>query len=98
MVSVVEPLPFDFAQGAQFCSEIFFTTFINFNIIDMPGKTNKSFAKRFRITKNGKVMHRTPHQSHFRAKRSGKVIKRLRGEKAMSKNDVKNITNHMPFN
>lgn len=64
----------------------------------MISKTNKSFAKRFRVTKRGKVMHTTPHQSHFRAKRNGKVIMGLRLKKSMAKADVKNITTRMPFN
>ena len=35
-------------------------------------KTNKSVAKRFKITKTGKVMYRKPGLDHFRAKKSGK--------------------------
>lgn len=60
-------------------------------------KTNKSFTKRFRVTKNGKVMHKTPHQNHFRAKKSGNSIRGVRGTKAMAKPDVKNIREQMPF-
>jgi len=33
-------------------------------------KTNKSFAKRLKITKRGKVLKRKPGQNHFRAKKS----------------------------
>lgn len=33
-------------------------------------KTNKSFAKRLKITKNGKVLRRVPGQNHFNAKAS----------------------------
>ena len=47
-------------------------------------KTNKSFAKRFRVTKNGKVIARKPGQNHFNAKTSG--TKRLaRGKKQVIK-------------
>ncbi|OGG54148.1 hypothetical protein A3C20_01305 [Candidatus Kaiserbacteria bacterium RIFCSPHIGHO2_02_FULL_55_25] len=35
-------------------------------------KTNKSFAKRLRVTKKGKVIARAPGHNHFNAKRSGK--------------------------
>lgn len=35
-------------------------------------KTNKSFSKRLRLTKNGKVLGRKPGQDHFNAKRSRK--------------------------
>ena len=31
-------------------------------------KTNKSFLKRFKITKNGKILARKPGQNHFNAK------------------------------
>jgi len=35
-------------------------------------KTNKSFAKRLRVTKKGKVLARVAGHNHFNAKRSGK--------------------------
>lgn len=31
-------------------------------------KTNKSFTKRLRVTKNGKIVARVPGQDHFNAK------------------------------
>jgi len=31
-------------------------------------KTNKSFAKRLKVTKNGKIISRKPGQNHFNAK------------------------------
>jgi ribosomal protein L35 len=34
-------------------------------------KTNKSFSKRLRLTKHGKIISRAPGQNHFNAKRSG---------------------------
>lgn len=33
-------------------------------------KTNKSFTKRLKITKNGKLVARKPGQNHFNAKES----------------------------
>ncbi|MBC8465175.1 MAG: 50S ribosomal protein L35 [Parcubacteria group bacterium] len=33
-------------------------------------KTNKSFKKRVKVTKNGKVIARTPGHNHFNAKES----------------------------
>ncbi|MCH7883357.1 50S ribosomal protein L35 [Patescibacteria group bacterium] len=33
-------------------------------------KTNKSFAKRLKITKSGKILTRKPGQNHFLAKKS----------------------------
>lgn len=34
-------------------------------------KTNKSFTKRIKVTKNGKLAARKPGQGHFNAKESG---------------------------
>lgn len=34
-------------------------------------KTNKSYTKRIRVTKNGKLVARKPGQNHFNAKESG---------------------------
>lgn len=34
-------------------------------------KTNKSFTKRLRVTKTGKIIARAPGQNHFNAKESG---------------------------
>jgi len=34
-------------------------------------KTRKSITKRFKITKNGKVMRRAVGQDHLRSKKSG---------------------------
>ena len=44
----------------------------------MPGKTRKSIKKRFKITKNGKVLRRATGQDHFRSKKSGKEIREKR--------------------
>lgn len=33
-------------------------------------KTNKSFAKRLKVTRNGKILARKPGQNHFNAKES----------------------------
>lgn len=38
-------------------------------------KTNKSYSKRLRLTRKGKIVARVPGHNHFNAKRSG-------GEKA----------------
>ena len=34
-------------------------------------KTNKSFSKRMRVTKNGKIVIRAKGQNHFNARSSG---------------------------
>lgn len=35
-------------------------------------KTNKSYTKRLKVTKNGKIVARRPGQNHFNAKESGR--------------------------
>lgn len=41
-------------------------------------KTRKSITKRFKITKNGKILRRQTGQNHFRAKKSGSKKMALR--------------------
>jgi ribosomal protein L35 len=53
-------------------------------------KTNKSFTKRLRVTKNGKIMARKPGQNHFNAKQSGE--KRLARKRTVSLKLSKRIT------
>ena len=36
-------------------------------------KTNKSYTKRLKVTKNGKIWARKTGQNHFNAKESGNV-------------------------
>ncbi len=45
-------------------------------------KTNKSFSKRLKLTKNGKVISRKPGFNHFNAKQSRN--KQLAGRKGLS--------------
>jgi len=42
-------------------------------------KTNKSYLKRFKITKNGKILSRKAGQNHFNAKERTKVSARKSG-------------------
>jgi ribosomal protein L35 len=34
-------------------------------------KTNKSYTKRLKVTKNGKILARKPGQNHFNARSTG---------------------------
>jgi ribosomal protein L35 len=36
-------------------------------------KTNKSYTKRIKVTKNGKLIARKPGQDHFNAKERGRT-------------------------
>ena len=42
-------------------------------------KTNKSYTKRIRVTRNGKLMARAKGQNHFNAKQSGAERRSKRG-------------------
>jgi ribosomal protein L35 len=54
-------------------------------------KTNKSIAKRFKITKNKKVLFRPMHQDHFNAKDSGNQTRRKRKIKKLKGKIAKKI-------
>lgn len=45
----------------------------------MKGKTNKSAAKRFRVTKNGKILHRKASGNHMLTKKSSGRRRRVEG-------------------
>lgn len=49
----------------------------------MSGKTRKSITKRFKITKNKKLVHRLPHQNHLNAKQSGDEKRKKRHSKTV---------------
>lgn len=50
---------------------------------------SKSFKKRFKITKSGKLLRRKMGQSHFRAKRSGKQKRNKRRKLPLHDSDAK---------
>lgn len=50
----------------------------------MKFKTRKAVAKRFKITKTGKVMARTANQDHFNSRESGNVTRKKRLDKKIS--------------
>lgn len=52
-------------------------------------KTKKSIAKRFRVTRNKKVIHRAAGQDHFNARESGKTTRNKRTDKGLSRTHAK---------
>jgi large subunit ribosomal protein L35 len=54
-------------------------------------KTNKTVAKRFRLTATGKVMRQHGGQNHFNARDAGKVTRNKRRDEPMSSHFTKNI-------
>jgi large subunit ribosomal protein L35 len=47
-------------------------------------KTNKSYLKRIRVTRTGKLMARKPGQDHFNAKQSGSERRSKRNSVALT--------------
>ncbi|MBL7141497.1 50S ribosomal protein L35 [Patescibacteria group bacterium] len=58
-------------------------------------KTRKSIAKRLKITKNKKILHRTCGQDHFNARESRKITKNKRRNKPLSKSLRKTLKQHL---
>ncbi len=54
-------------------------------------KSRKSFTKRFRITKTGKILRRASGLDHYRAKKSGKKVRESRKWVKVSKSETKAI-------
>ncbi|OGK14638.1 50S ribosomal protein L35 [Candidatus Roizmanbacteria bacterium RIFCSPHIGHO2_02_FULL_37_15] len=54
-------------------------------------KTHKSAAKRFKITKKGKLLHRSHYLRHLRSKKSKRQIRRLKLLKQVKGNYKKKI-------
>jgi len=62
----------------------------------MSTKTNKSYAKRMKVTKNGKVKVRKKGQNHFNAKESGKATRDKRGTKENFIISAKKLARFLP--
>lgn len=60
-------------------------------------KTRQSIAKRFRVTKNKKVIKRTCGQDHFNARENGQTRRAKRRDSTIAKADQKNIRTAMPY-
>lgn len=54
-------------------------------------KTRKSITKRFKITKTGKFLRRATGLNHYRAKKSGKKIRKMRKWVPLSRAETKVI-------
>lgn len=60
-------------------------------------KTHKATAKRFRITKNNKIIRRRAGQDHFNARESGVITRKKRRDVLAAKSDRKNIKSVIPY-
>jgi ribosomal protein L35 len=65
----------------------------------MKMKTKKSFSKRVKVTKNGKMLIRKGGQDHFNSRDSGKVTKKKRRDSDLSesyRHTLKSMLPHKP--
>ncbi|MBT4349198.1 50S ribosomal protein L35 [bacterium] len=60
-------------------------------------KTNKALKKRVKITGKKKVLIRTGGQDHFNSRESGKVKRNKRRDKQISKSNLKNVKQLLPY-
>ena len=61
-------------------------------------KTYKAAAKRFRVTKNGKIVRMKGGKSHLRRKKSKRVLRKLRQNmEVTAKGDKKRIQRLAPY-
>jgi len=60
-------------------------------------KTNKSVAKRFRLTKSGKIKKRSARRGHLLGKMSRKAKRKLRHSSYVAAVDAKKIRRLLPY-
>lgn len=54
-------------------------------------KTHKGLLKRIRLTKTGKVKHKTCGGSHLKSNKSGEQVRDFRKSKTMSRGEAKRV-------
>lgn len=60
-------------------------------------KTNKSVAKRLRVTKTGKLKKRSARRGHLLGKKSRKAKRKLRQSSYVSNVDARKIRRLLPY-
>jgi len=60
-------------------------------------KTHQSIAKRYKVTKKGKLMKKKAGQDHFNARESGNVTRAKRRRNYTSKTITKQLRSLMPY-
>jgi large subunit ribosomal protein L35 len=60
-------------------------------------KTRKAVAKRFKLTKRGKIKRSRAFSGHIMTKKSSKRKRFLRGKDLVSKSDRQKIKRQMPY-
>ncbi len=60
-------------------------------------KTNRSAAKRFKLTGSGKLKRNKAYKRHILTKKSPKTIRNLRKSALVDESNVKNMKKIMPY-
>ena len=58
-------------------------------------KTHKGMKKRFKVSANGKVKHRSAFRGHLLSKKSGKQKRQLRQDGGLSGADAKEVRDNL---
>ncbi|MGD0577071.1 MAG: bL35 family ribosomal protein [Candidatus Staskawiczbacteria bacterium] len=58
-------------------------------------KTKKALTKRFKITKNGKILRRMTGQNHYRSKKSGEWKRKGRKWIPLSKTEAHHLLKYL---
>jgi len=61
-------------------------------------KTHKATAKRFKITRNGKILKRKAGQDHFNSRESGVTTRNKRRDITICSTESRVIKQLMPYN
>ena len=60
-------------------------------------KTHQSIAKRFKMTKTGKMIRKKPGQDHFNAREKGSVTRAKRRNQTTSETVAKPLKHLIPY-
>lgn len=61
-------------------------------------KTHKATAKRFRVTKTGKIIKKRAGQDHFNSRESGNTTRNKRRLIRLAKADHVTVRQNLPYN
>jgi len=61
----------------------------------MTTRTKKAIIKRFKITKNGKILRRVSGQNHYRSKKTGEKKRKGRKWISLSKGEAKRLRKYI---
>lgn len=60
-------------------------------------KTRQAVKKRFKVSANGKIMHKQAGKGHLNTKKSRNRTQNLKGSKSVDKADKKRLRSLLPY-